>query len=503
MKALLDTNIIIHREAGSLGINQDIGILYRWLDKVKYTKCIHPLTVQEINKNPNKATVQAFAIKMASYELLPSVAPLSPDVEAIAQRIDKTENDRIDTALVNELYNDRVDLIISEDKNVRKKAELLQISDKVYSINSFLEKIAAEYPDLTDYKVLSVRQKLFAEININDPFFDSFKEDYPGFEKWFRKKANEKAYVTVNKVNKLLLSFLYLKREGKDEVYSDIEPVFKPKKRLKIGTFKVVSNGVRLGERFLKIVFDNALVNKVDEIYVTIFDKRDEQKRLVDLLVEWGFTHWGAKSTGELVLVRNFIRLFEDQNPRITYPYISRQSRFFLVPIYPDYHTELFPDSILRTESPLDFEDNEPYRNSIRKVYVSRSWERNIKRGDVLVFYRTGGIYKSVVSTICIVEDVVLNFNDEEEFVRACRKRSVYSEQNLRNQWRYNSRNRPFIVSMLYTYSFPKRANLKTLIDNGVISGVDDVPRGFKEISREKFETILALTETDESFIIN
>ncbi len=57
MKALLDTNIIIHREAGRVVI-QDIGILFRWLDRAKYSKCIHPVTISEIQKNPNKATVR-------------------------------------------------------------------------------------------------------------------------------------------------------------------------------------------------------------------------------------------------------------------------------------------------------------------------------------------------------------------------------------------------------------------------------------------------------------
>ena len=60
--------------------------------------------------------------------------------------------------------------------------------------------------------------------------------------------------------------------------------MFSPKKRLKIGTFKVISNGLRLGERFVKIIFDNALKNHVQEIYVTIYDKRSEQKRLIELL---------------------------------------------------------------------------------------------------------------------------------------------------------------------------------------------------------------------------
>ena len=73
--------------------------------------------------------------------------------------------------------------------------------------------------------------------------------------------------------------FLYLKIEEKDENYNNITPMFIPKRRLKIGTFKVTSTGYKLGERFLKIIFDNALNYGVDEIYVTIFDKRDEQER--------------------------------------------------------------------------------------------------------------------------------------------------------------------------------------------------------------------------------
>ncbi len=502
MKALLDTNIIIHREASKV-VNQDIGILFKWLDKVKYQKCVHLITIDEINKNANKTIVNTFNIKLNSYEVLQTIAPMSEKVAIISKKYDQNPNDINDSILLNEVHCERVDLLISEDKKIHLKAKELDLIDRVYKINDFLEKISAEYPELVNYKVLSVRQALFGQINLQDAFFDSLKQDYQGFEKWFHKKANEKAYITINKDNGLLLSFLYLKREGIDEVYSDIEPIFKPKKRLKVGTFKVVGNGVRLGERFLKIIFDNALANKVDEIYVTIFDKREEQLRLIELLESWGFYFWGNKSSGERVYVRDFRKRFNSESPRTTYPYISIQSRSYIVPIYPEYHTELFPDSILRTESPIDFEDDEPYRNAISKVYVSRSWTKSVRRGDIIVFYRTGGLYKGVVSTVCVVEDVVLNFKDEEDFVKACRKRSVYSEEALRKQWRYNTKSRPFIVSMLYVYSFPKRSNLKTLIDNGVIAGLTDVPRGFKEISSDQFRTIIKITETDASFIVD
>ena len=35
----------------------------------------------------------------------------------------------------------------------------------------------------------------FSEIDLNDPFFDSLKDDYKEFSDWFKRKANDYAYV--------------------------------------------------------------------------------------------------------------------------------------------------------------------------------------------------------------------------------------------------------------------------------------------------------------------
>ncbi|AMP97877.1 hypothetical protein AY601_0938 [Pedobacter cryoconitis] len=503
MKALLDTNIIIHRESGRAS-NQDIGILFKWLDKAKYQKCIHPETIKEINKNPNKATVDSFNIKMDSYELLLTTAPMSAEVEMISNKYDSNQNDEVDSILLNEVFNYRVDLLISEDKKIHKKALELKISEKVYTINSFLEKIYAENPELIEYKVLSVEQRLFGELDLSDPFFDTLREDYFGFDRWFNKKANERAYVTFNKENNKILSFLYIKKEDENELYTDFNPTFAPKKRLKVGTFKVVSNGVRLGERFLKIIFDNALAQKVEEIYVTIFNKRSEQLRLISLLEEWGFKFFGIKGQdGELIYTRDFTPRFDLQDLKGTYPYLGLKNNIFLLPIYPEYHTELMPDSILHTESKSNFIDNEPHRNSIGKVYISRSWEKNIRIGDILVFYRTGGYYKSVVTTIAVVDNVFFKFDDENDFIKKCRKRSVFTDEKLREYWNYSKNNRPFLVNFLYVYSLPNRINLKRLIELEVIKDLESAPRGFQKITKEKFYKILKDTKSDESIIVD
>ena len=500
MKALLDTNIIIHREANKV-VSQDIGIHYRWLDRSKYTKCIHSATINEIKKNPNKDTVETFLVKLDSYEVIDLPSPMQNDVKAVSDKLDTSENDRIDTLLLNELYIGRVDILITEDKKIHHKAAELNLSDKVFSIEAFLEKVFAEHPDLVDYKVLNVQKLKFGKIDLSDKFFDSLKEDYPGFDKWFIKKYDDEAYITINSKNGMLLSFLYLKVEGPEEDYSNVNPILPPKKRLKIGTFKVINNGFRLGERFLKIVFDNALKNHVDEIYVTIFDKRDEQKRLIELLEHWGFVFWGLKN-GEKVYVRDFHPAVDIANLRKTFPYISYNQNIYIVPIYPEYHTELFPDSILNTESPEEFVEDFPHRNAIGKVYVSWALEPHPNKGDILVFYRTGGYYKSVVTTIGLVEGIRYDFDDENDFVHYCRKGSVFPEKDLREMWNYRKK-KPFVVKFLYVYSFPQRINMKELIDLKVLSGINDAPRGFKNITKEQFMTIIKETKSENSFIIH
>ena len=500
MKALLDTNIIIHREASKV-INQDIGILYRWLERGKYTKCIHSLTIKEIENHKDTKIVEAFHVKLDSYECIEIPSPLQEAVIQISNSFDINQNDKNDTQLLNEVFVGRADILITEDKKIRKKALALGIEDKVFTIDSFLEKVFAEHPELVNYKVLNVLKTKFGRINLNDNFFTSLKEDYDGFQRWFIKKYDEEAYITINANNGLLLSFLYLKVEEKDENYKDITPIFPPKKRLKVGTFKVINNGFRIGERFMKIIFDNALANKVEEIYVTIFNRREEQCRLIDLLEQWGFVLWGNKNE-EFVYVRDFSKKVDFNNLRHTYPYISRNKDCFIVPIYPEYHTELLPDSILNNESPEEFIEDFPHRNAVSKVYISRALEPHPTEGDLLIFYRTGGYYKSVITTIGIVEEIRYDFLDEEDFVMYCRKSSLFPEDQLRKMWQY-SPSKPFVVRFLYVYSFPHRINMSKLIELKILSGVNDPPRGFRKITKEQLNIILKETKSDESFIIN
>jgi predicted nucleic acid-binding protein len=506
MKLLLDTNIFVHRE-GKDPINPDIGKLFSWIDRVGYQKCIHQVTVDEISKMLDKKVRDAFLVKLESYHHLPTVAPIHPIVKKITDPLDSSENDRNDTRLINEIYSGRIDLLLTEDRKIHRKAKALGIDEKVFTIESLLEKITSENPSLLDYKVPTVKRELFGNIDINDNFFDSLREDYFDFNKWFASKSDQDAYVCSS--DGKVLAFLYLKVENEKESYNDINPVFKPGKRLKIGTFKVQLNGFKLGERFLKIIFDNAVQQSVTELYVTIFPKRSDQQRLIELIKEFGFTRHGtrvSKYGEEEVYVRDFTPKVSIASPKTTYPYLSKKSRKFLVSIYEQYHTSLFPDSILKKESPDDFIENEPFRNAISKVFVSRSINKNLNPGDIIIFYRTGeypAYHTSVITTIGIVENVHTNIQNLEQFIRLCRKRSVFSTEELKEQWEFKPQYRPFIVNFLYAYTFPKRLNMKRLMELGIIRDIHSAPRGFEPISDRDFDMIISETGSDGHIIIN
>lgn len=486
MKVLLDTNIVLNKILGDKS-NQDIQILFKWLGRSQCQKVVLDRTIDELRK---RSLANPFSLDMAEYEV----------IERPEQK-DLTNEEAVNVALLNEVIINRVDLLISENEAIHANAKKLNIADRVFDIDRFLEKVFTDNPEMVDYKVLNVQKIAFGKIDLSDSFFQSLKDDYPGFSEWFQKKQDETAYITFNSNNGKLLSFLYLKIEGFNENYADIQPPFPSKKRLKVGTFKVISNGFRLGERFLKIIFDNALKNNVEEIYVTIFDRSDEQRRLIDLMEKWGFIYWGKKG-GENVYVRDFAPVCDGENVRRTYPYISKKRDTYIVPIYPEYHTELLPDSILNTESPEDFVEDSPHRNGISKVYVSRALEPHPQKGDILVFYRTGGFYKSVITTIGVVTDTRETFANKEEFIKYCLRGSVFPEKELENMWDYKPQ-KPFVVNFLYVYSFPKRINMERLIDMGIFKGVNDAPRGFRKISKAQFESILKETASEGRFVVD
>lgn len=500
MRVLLDTNIIIYRENKKM-TNYSIGHLFRWLDKLKYDKLIHPLTKKEIAEYQYADPAEAMTLKLDAYQELKTQAPMAEQVAALATTTDKNENDRIDTALLNEVFQGRVDLLITEDKRLRRKAELLGLGHRVLSINAFLTVATSENPDLIEYKALAVQKVTIGTLDVRNEFFDSLRNAYVGFNAWFCRKCDDDAYICRDDTGQIL-GFLYLKTENADENYYDITPRFQPKKRLKVGTFKVVATGFRLGERFIKIILDNAIERNVDEVYVTLFEDRTELETLATLLSRWGFENYGTKaSTGETVLTKQMRQYFPDLSPRQNFPNLVYGMQKFILPILPQYHTSLLPDSILRNENESDFLAKTPYRYALQKVYISFAPERNIHPGDIVVFYRNGvqgnAGHTAVLTSVAIVEEAISGFASREEYMGHVQNRSVFTNDELERFWRQHGSNQ-IVLKFIFVKSLVKRPILKFLWDTDIIA-FPNGPRPFTRISDEQFNMILSEAQTDLS----
>src|SRR5947208_1466026 len=116
MRVLLDTNIVIHREAAT-AVKQDIGILFNWLDRLHHAKCIHPLSVAEIQKHKDPKVVSTFEIKLKNYVDLKTEAPETPEIQKLRQT-DQTDNSKNDTSFIKEVFAKRVDIAITEDRGI-------------------------------------------------------------------------------------------------------------------------------------------------------------------------------------------------------------------------------------------------------------------------------------------------------------------------------------------------------------------------------------------------
>lgn len=504
MRALLDTNVIIHRENTRV-TSFTIGKLFYWLDKLHYEKLIHPYSIGELRKYRNPLMQSLYDAKIAAYIEMRCIAPQTDEFVALLNDTPKTANDQIDNQLLCELYCKRADILITEDRRMRLKADRLGMSDRVFTINAFIEKCTNENPDLIDYKVLAVKKELFGNIDINDPFFATFREAYRGFDNWFVKKSNEEAYVCRTDTG-AVLGFLYLKTETEEENYGDIEPVFQPKRRMKVGTFKVEASGFRLGERFIKIIFDNAIERRVDEIYVTLYMNRPELRTLYDLLSRWGFYKYGIKRNGnseEVVLVKSMNCFDISKSIKENYPNIRYDVQKFFLPINAEYHTPLFPDSQLRTEENFDYLGDKAHRYALQKVYISFSYKRDMRPGDLLVIYRNGTnagrkAFESVVSTVCVVDEVRYNFSSEDDYLKYCENRTVFSQETLKRFWEKH-REKLLVVKFIFVKSLTKRITLGELWNCGIVPQ-NSGPRSFDHISNTYFDMILSKSKTKIHF---
>ena len=355
---------------------------------------------------------------------------------------------------------------------------------------------------------MDLQVQRFSDIDLNDSFFDSLRASDPEFNEWYNKKAAAGATAYCYYVDNELKDFLYLKIE--EEELSDLTPALPAKKRLKVGTFKVDNEDrhTTRGERFMKKIMDMAIAEDVDEIYVTMFPT-EELQGLIRMFEKFGFSHIADKphegGNAEFVLIKDMTTHVDDF--KLDYPFVKKaSSNKYVLSIVPEFHTHLFPDSILKNEKKYDLIQDVSETNSIYKIYLCWMQDtRNLKAGDKLIIYRTSdeegkAYYRSVCTSVCTVCEVKTyrDFENEEEFIKYTNRYSVFKEHELR-RW-YKNKKYFIVIKMVYNIAFTKKVINMAMKEQ---VGLNPKYWGFFKLTDAQFDKLLELGEIDERYIID
>ena len=345
--------------------------------------------------------------------------------------------------------------------------------------------------------------KPFADIDLNDPFFDSLKADYPGneystgFTTWFLKKAHEGKEALIFEDENGVGAFINLKPDEAEEIQLTNGTVLPKVARLKISTIKIDERyrNQRIGEGAIGLTLWDWRDQGINEIYVTVFEKRAS---LILLLEKYGFRYIGDNLNNERVYIKDRRHLdFSDACK--SFPFISGKMRFAgCLAIDMGYHDTMFASSDLAHT--LQESVNISVANGLKKVYIGKLYSCAFKVGDPVLIYRrytgTEGKpgFKSVITTYCMVtriEKIKTNGRAHityEEFLRMVGNKSVFSPEEL--QQKYESFESITLIELLYCGYFGagNNVNWRWLKDNDCWQPTH--PVNFK-YTREQVEKIL------------
>lgn len=326
-------------------------------------------------------------------------------------------------------------------------------------------------------------RKPFSQIDLNDPFFDTLKADYPEFEKvWFPKGIREHREALIFSDEYGLGAFIAVKEEN--EPIELQETTLPAKSRLKISTLRLAERyrGQRLGEGALGILLWDWQHSKKEEIYLTVFPSHVD---VISQVERFGFIPAGHNPRGEIVFIRSR-REIDFSDPYKSFPFISPDFKKggYLI-IEDGYHDTLFPYSELQNVFQKQLEADAA--NGVSKVYIGQLWQPHYQIGEPIFIYRkhTGdGVkrYRSCLTSFCVVTGVIAIKRNNmalctvEEFLKLAGNKSIFPQEELINK--YHTYRNLTIIQMLYCGYFGagNNINLAWLDDHSLWNLNHDYP---------------------------
>ena len=484
MNILLDTNIIIPLEDTSRVLDTSFAELRRLAVEQHHCLYVHPMQLADINRDKDQERKKIVLSRINQYSKIDNPPVLSDEECAALGLSNSNDNDKVDNNVLFALYRGAVHLLVTNDEGIHKKASKIGIQDKVYRIEQFLDFLRKYSNTSISYSYTGVQDRYMYEIDKKQPFFDSLRQAYDGFDNWYQKSAEQQRKCWCIEDDNGHVAAICIYKLEKDEKLTDEGNVVNGT-ILKLCTFKVdaQARGKKLGERLLYIAFDYCVKNDIDWVYLHTFG--DEQKTLVGLCEDYGFYNLGKYKQDDVYIKPMKLQKgeFDSLDSLIRYyPYFQDDYvvQKFIVPIQPKYHEDLFPD-FSNLKGSLFESDQNLYScqgNTIKKAYLCHSKIKSIKKGDVLLFYRSHD--RKSIQCMGVVEDVFFS-ECIEEVLPLISKRTVYTYADLIEILRQKT-----LVVLFRFIALDKEITLNSMASVGIKGNIQSI----RKISNEQYNAL-------------
>ena len=288
MNILLDTNIIIPLEDTSKILDSSFAELRKLSVEQSHCLYIHPMQLEDINRDKNQERRKIVLSRLKQYSQIENPPILSDQKCHELGLSQSNDNDKVDNNVLFALYRGAAHLLVTNDEGIHRKATKIGLQDKVYRLEQFLLLLRRYTTVPFSFDYTGVKERFLYEIDRNQLFFESLRQSYDGFDKWFQKCATDrrKCWCIEDGTGNIVAICIY--KHEQDAQLTDSGVVIHGR-ILKLCTFKVdpKARGKKLGERLLYIAFDYCVKNKLDWVYLHTFG--EEQKTLVGLCLDYGF----------------------------------------------------------------------------------------------------------------------------------------------------------------------------------------------------------------------
>lgn len=426
MRFLIDTNVLISSEPtrqGDVEAVTDTSLELARRASGDHQLLVHPTVSDEIANDPDDERRRLRQTVRQRYPTLEQPPPVQPEIIATLGSPPRGSHDWYDHQLLACVVGDAVHGLITQDGGIHRKARRLGIEDRVYTVAdavATLGQLSAQPPEF----VPSVDRRPLHSISLADPFFDSLKADYPGFEEWYRNAARDGRDAFVVDGPKGQIAGLCILKGPDPEIGVGRRPA-------KVSTFKVAEEfkGSRYGELLLKVLF-RTTAGAFDVLWLTVFAKQAE---LIALLELFGFKHHDDHD-GERRYVKRLVptdderRTLSPLDLHVTFgPPALRivDGQTFITPIQPRYHRSLFPDA---PGEQMSLIAPQPHGNALRKAYLSHASVRSAEPGATILFYRSGDL--RAATAVGVLEESLVS-TDSDEILEFVGSRTVYSAEEV------------------------------------------------------------------------